>query len=61
MCLVNIPEKMLDLAQNRTFLVAVAERQKVGTATLEGDYMESVFVRPMWHHQGIGKRLMQEI
>ncbi len=61
MCSLYTPEKMVEVAQNRTFLVAVAEKQVIGTATLEGDYVGSVFVHPTCHHQGIGKRLMQDI
>ncbi len=61
MCSLYTPEKMVQVAQNRTFLVAVAEKQVIGTATLEGDYVGSVFVHPTCHHQGIGKRLMQDI
>ncbi len=61
MCSVLSPEKMLELARKRVFLVAVAENKVIGTATLERDYVGSVFVHPTWHHQGVGTRLMQEI
>ncbi len=61
MCSLYTPEKMVEVAQKRAFLVAVAENQVIGTATLEGDYAGSVFVHPAWHHQGVGKRLMQDI
>ncbi|OLS12455.1 MAG: acetyltransferase (GNAT) family protein [Promethearchaeota archaeon CR_4] len=52
---------MQELAKTRTFLVAVASGQVIGTATLEGDYVGSVFVLPSWHRKGIGKNLMQSL
>ncbi len=61
MCSLYTPEKMVEVAQKRAFLVAVEENQVIGTATLEGDYVGSVFVHPAWHHQGVGKHLMHNV
>jgi GNAT superfamily N-acetyltransferase len=64
MCSVSNPEKMLEIARKRTFLVAVASGANgrvIGTATLEGDYVGSVFVHPAWYQKGVGKSLMQTI
>jgi GNAT superfamily N-acetyltransferase len=55
------PEKMLEIAGARLVLVAVAQGVAVGTASLENNYVGSVFVDPRWHRQGIGTRLMVEI
>jgi GNAT superfamily N-acetyltransferase len=61
MCSEYTPERMVELNEKRTFLVAVAGGQVIGTATLEGDYVGSVFVLPSWHRKGVGKNLMNAI
>ncbi len=61
LCSRSTPEKMIELGQKRTFFVAIIENQVIGTATLEGNYVGTVFVHPAWFGHGVGKRLMQEI
>ena len=61
MCSVYTPEKMVELNAKRILLVAVDSGQVIGTTTLEGDYVGSVFVHPAWHRKGVGKGLMDSI
>src|SRR5271157_3711225 len=55
------PQKLQELSKKRKILVAEVRNQVVGTASLERDYIGSVFVDPQWHNHGIGTRLMQAI
>ncbi|MDU8459180.1 GNAT family N-acetyltransferase [Pseudomonas syringae group sp. J254-4] len=50
------------MQQRRMFMaVAVAGEVVVGTASLEGQVVRSVFVDPDWHRRGIGRLLMAEL
>ncbi|WP_122259415.1 GNAT family N-acetyltransferase [Pseudomonas syringae] len=52
------------MQQRRMFVavaVAVAGEVVVGTASLEGQVVRSVFVDPDWHRRGIGRLLMAEL
>lgn len=53
------PAAIERLMQQRRMFVAVAV--VVGTASLEGQVVRSVFVDPDWHRRGIGRLLMAEL
>lgn len=46
---------------DRIVLIAVNEGEIVGTASLHGNWVRSVFVRPDRQGQGIGARLMESV
>ncbi len=53
--------KMLELAEDRVFVVAEYKGKVVGTATLKENYIGHVFVHPNMVRRGIGTRLMNAI
>ncbi len=59
------PAKMLEISKERIFIVPEiiidGKKKVVGTATLIGNYVGSVFIHSSYIHKGIGKRLMHEI
>jgi GNAT superfamily N-acetyltransferase len=55
------PNAVLALIGKRTVFVAVMDGRVVGTASLDGDTVRTVFVSPDVQARGIGKRLMAEI
>jgi len=55
------PAALKALMSDRHVFVAEREGEIVGTASLEGRAVRSVFVDPAWHHQGIGRQLMAHI
>ncbi|KTB71284.1 MULTISPECIES: GNAT family N-acetyltransferase [Pseudomonas] len=55
------PAAIERLMQQRRMFVAVAGEVVVGTASLEGQVVRSVFVDPDWHRRGIGRLLMAEL
>ena len=55
------PSAVLALISKRTVFVAVMNHRVVGTASLDGDTVRTVFVSPDAQARGIGKRLMAEI
>ncbi|WBL77163.1 GNAT family N-acetyltransferase [Bradyrhizobium xenonodulans] len=55
------PDAVLQLIGKRTVLVAAVGNRIVGTASLDGSVVRTVFVAPDVQAQGIGKRLMAEI
>ena len=52
---------MLQLIGKRTVFVATVGSRVVGTASLDGSVVRTVFVAPSAQAQGIGKLLMAEI
>ncbi|POR51879.1 GNAT family N-acetyltransferase [Bosea psychrotolerans] len=46
---------------DRSVLIAMTERDIAGTASLHGNWVRSVFVRPDRQGQGIGARLMESV
>ena len=52
---------MLARFAQRSSFVAVHGDEVVGTATLQGDELGSVFVCPDLHGQGLGKRLVTHV
>ncbi|KFC74518.1 putative acetyltransferase [Bosea sp. LC85] len=55
------PAAVSELMAKRTMFVAMQADQLVGTASLDGRAVRTVFVRPDVQGRGIGKRLMAEI
>ncbi|RMM83084.1 GCN5-related N-acetyltransferase [Pseudomonas coronafaciens pv. striafaciens] len=49
------------LMRQRQMFVAVAGAMIVGTASLDGHAVRSVFVDPDWHRRGVGRLLMEQI
>ena len=55
------PDAVLELMTKQRVFVIVAEERIVGTGSLDGKMVRTVFVSPDCHGQGIGKKLMREI
>ncbi|HVV40409.1 MAG TPA: GNAT family N-acetyltransferase [Nitrobacter sp.] len=55
------PRSILQLLGKRTVFVATTNGRVVGTASLDGSVVRSVFVTPDTQSRGIGKLLMAEI
>lgn len=55
------PDAVRKLIGKRTVFVAVMDRRVVGTASLDGDVVRTVFVAPDAQGRSIGKSLMAEI
>ncbi|MEK9280148.1 MULTISPECIES: GNAT family N-acetyltransferase [unclassified Bradyrhizobium] len=55
------PSAVLQLIGKRTVFVATIDSRLVGTASLDGSVVRTVFVAPDVHAQGIGRLLMAEI
>lgn len=53
------PETVLQLMDSRTVWVAVNNGDVIGTASLDGDTVRTVFVSPSAQGSGVGQRLMQ--
>jgi N-acetylglutamate synthase-like GNAT family acetyltransferase len=55
------PSMILDLLKARTVFVALSNHRIIGTASLEGKTVRSVFVAPELQGQGVGRRLMARV
>ncbi|WP_122269071.1 GNAT family N-acetyltransferase [Pseudomonas savastanoi] len=55
------PSAIERLMQQRRMFVAVVGEVVVGTASLEGQVVRSVFVDPDWHRRGVGRLLMAKL
>lgn len=55
------PPSILQLMQQRQVYVAHAEQQLIGTASLDGAVVRSVFVDPDWQGRGVGHALMAQL
>ena len=55
------PASVRSLMGNRTVFVAIRSGEVVGTASLDGAVVRTVFVSPSVQGQGVGIRLMAEI
>lgn len=55
------PAKIAARFADRLVLVATAGRAIIGTASLHGAWVRSVFVRPDWQKRGVGTGLMRAI
>lgn len=55
------PPAMLEFFRRRQVFVAVIGERLVGTASLDGETVRSMFVDPLLQGHGIGRRLMLEV
>lgn len=55
------PAAVLDLLDRRMVLVAVDDGRIVGTASLDGQVVRTVFIAPEYQGRGIGRALMAEV
>jgi GNAT superfamily N-acetyltransferase len=55
------PAAVLDLLGRRRVFVAVSEQRVVGTASLDGSVVRTVFVAPDVQGRGVGRQLMAEV
>lgn len=55
------PAAILDFLKRRTVFVAVVEDSIVGTASLEGEVVRTVFILPEYQGRGIGRALMARV
>ncbi|MCV9937704.1 GNAT family N-acetyltransferase [Boseaceae bacterium BT-24-1] len=55
------PEAVLDLMERRTMFVAMLKGRIVGTASLDGRVVRSVFVEPKSQGLGVGRLLMAQV
>ena len=55
------PAAVLDLLERRTVFVAIVEDNIVGTASLDGEVVRTVFILPEYQGRGIGRALMARV
>lgn len=55
------PSELIKLFQRRQVFVALHEQRIVGTASLDGHAVRTMFVTPEVQRQGIGRRLMEAV
>ncbi|MGR9075292.1 GNAT family N-acetyltransferase [Rhizobium leguminosarum] len=55
------PDAILRLMDSRIVWIALQGGEPVGTASLDGDMVRTVFVSPTVQGRGIGRRLMQTV
>lgn len=55
------PPAMLEFFNKRQVFVAIIDTEVVGTASLDGSTVRSMFVDPGFQGRGIGRRLMSEV
>lgn len=55
------PAAVRKLIENRTVFVATRNGEIVGTASLDGKVVRTVFVSPALHGRGIGTQLMNQV
>lgn len=55
------PSAVAALIAKRMVFAALADSRIVGTASLDGQVVRTVFVRPQLHGQGIGRQLMNTV
>jgi GNAT superfamily N-acetyltransferase len=55
------PWAILDFLKRRTVFVAVVEDRIVGTASLDGEVVRTVFILPEYQGRGIGRALMARV
>lgn len=55
------PTAVSDLLRRRLVFVAINDDIVVGTASLDGRVVRTVFIEPSWQGRGIGRALMTEV
>ncbi|MFH1420366.1 MAG: GNAT family N-acetyltransferase [Candidatus Aenigmatarchaeota archaeon] len=61
LCKFFTPSQIIKNSKNRTIFVAIENDKLVGTASLKGDKVFTVFVNSDMHGKGIGSKLMDKI
>ena len=56
-----MPERVIELLEQRLVFVALLDDKIVGTGALDGDAVRSLFVAPQQQRKGIGQALMDRI
>jgi GNAT superfamily N-acetyltransferase len=62
----HTPEQLIENSKTRKIFVAtipnyIIFKKIIGTATFEGNYINSVYVLPEYHRKGIGKKMIEHI
>ena len=55
------PDAVLQLMRRRQMFVALVDGKLLGTASLDGRAVRSVFVDPAYHGHGLGRKLMAAV
>lgn len=55
------PDAVLQLMRRRQMFVALVDGELLGTASLDGRAVRSVFVDPAYHGHGLGRQLMAAV
>ncbi|CAI8742294.1 GNAT family N-acetyltransferase [Pseudomonas soli] len=55
------PAAVSAMLDSRMVFVAVNQNELLGTASLDGEVVRTVFVAPTHHRTGVGKRLMEAV
>lgn len=61
LCNFFTPDLIIKNMGDRTMYVAVEEGNVIGTASLKGDKVFTVFVNPDYHGRGVGSKLMDKV
>ncbi|WP_371226349.1 GNAT family N-acetyltransferase [Pseudomonas sp. QE6] len=56
-----MPERVIELLEQRLVFVALLDDKIVGTGALDGDAVRSLFVAPQQQRKGIGQALMDRV
>ena len=61
LCNFFTPDLIIKNLGDRTIYVAVEDDKVIGTASLKGDKVFTVFVNPDYHGRGVGSKLMDKV
>ena len=61
LCNFFTPDLIIKNMGDRTMYVAVEEGNVIGTSSLKGDKVFTVFVNPDYHGRGVGSKLMDKV
>jgi predicted N-acetyltransferase YhbS len=61
LCNFFTPSLIISNSKNRTIFVAAEKGKVIGTASLKGDTVFTVFVDPKIHRKGVGSKLMDKV
>ncbi len=61
LCNFFTPALIISNSKNRTIYVVTEKGKVIGTASLKGDTVYTVFVNPKIHRKGVGSKLMDKV